>query len=132
MTDIEYPTPAEIHDMHERIVSNNAETEPGTRKPGEVYSALVYIDEGFFGQQPETIHEKSAHLMRRIVAGHPYVDGNKRTALAAAAYLYDLNGYHLHVDRQIKDYLRSFATDSESTDIDAVVTYLRERTSEKQ
>lgn len=132
MTDVEYPTAAEIHAMHERIVSNNAETEPGTRKPGEVDSALIYISEGFFGQQPETIHEKAAHLMRRIAAGHPYVDGNKRTALAAAAYLYDLNGYHLHVDRQIKDYLRSLATDSESTNIDDIVAYLCERTSEKQ
>jgi death-on-curing protein len=90
---IEYPSAAEIHELHSRIVAGGSKTEPGIRKPEAVESALTYISEGYFDQTPKTIHEKAAHLMRLIVADHPYVDGNKRTALWAAFYLSALNGY---------------------------------------
>lgn len=128
MTDeFEYPTADEIHDIHERIVTNNPETERGIRTPSAVGSALTYVSEGYFGQSPETIHEKAAHLMRLIAADHPYVDGNKRTALAAAGYLYDLNGYDFSVGDQIRKFLRDFATDADAStdDIETVVAYLR-------
>jgi death-on-curing protein len=84
---VEYPTADEIHAMHERIVGHNDSTEPGIRTAAAVESALTYISEGYFGERPETIHEKAAHLMRLVTADHPYVDANKRTALTATAYL---------------------------------------------
>jgi len=130
--DVEYPTADEIHVMHGRIVASDANTEQGERTPAAVESALTYISEGYFGRRPGTVHEKAAHLMRLIASEHPYVDGNKRTALAAAAYLYDLNGYDLDVDDQIREHLRAFASDADSADVDAVVDYLRDRATEKQ
>lgn len=99
---IEYPTAAEIHEIHDRIVVNSETTESGMRTPEAVESAIDYISEGYFGEVPETIHEKAAHLMWLIVADHPYVDGNKRTAPWSAAYLYDLNGYRLEPDDTIR------------------------------
>mgnify|MGYP000170272980 CR=1 FL=1 len=96
-----------------------------------VESALTYVSEGYFGERPETVHRKAAHLMRLLVADHPYVDGNKRTALAAAAYLYDLNGYELHATDDLRGFLRSFATDAETVDMDSVVDYLRAQTTKK-
>lgn len=116
--------------MHERIVARSDETEPGIRKPMAVESALTYISEGYFGERPETIHEKAAHLMRLLTADHPYVDGNKRTALAATAYLYDLNEFHLDVDDEIRRHLRAFAEGKAG--VEATVTYLREHVAEKQ
>lgn len=127
---MEYPTAAEIHAIHERVVKHNAATEPGVRTGMAVESALTYISEGYFGERPETIHEKAAHLMRLITADHPYVDGNKRTALAATAYLYDLNGFRLDVDDEVRLHLRAFAEGK--SDIADTVTYLRERATEKQ
>lgn len=67
--------------------------------------------------------------MRLVTADHPYVDGNKRTALAAAAYLYDLNGHVLQVDDEIRGHLRAFAEGK--SDIEATVTYLCQREAEK-
>lgn len=125
---IEYPSAAEIHELHSRIVAGGAKTEPGIRKPEAVESALAYISEGYFDQTPKTIHEKAAHLMRLIVADHPYVDGNKRTALWAAAYLYELNGYRLEPDDHIRQILREIAIDAEDVDFEQVVAYLRHRT----
>lgn len=126
--DIEYPTAAEIHEIHERIVVNSDKTESGTRSPESVESAIEYISEGYFGELPETIHEKAAHLMWLIVADHPYVDGNKRTALWSAAYLYDLNGYRLEPDDTIRTILRDLATDAEDVDLPGVEDYLHQRT----
>lgn len=91
--------------MHERIVASDEGTEVGVRTPAAVESALTYVSEGFFGEAPESLDEKAAHLMRLIVSDHPYVDGNKRTALAAAAYLYDLNGRTLDVDDEVRTHL---------------------------
>lgn len=129
-TSVEYPTADEIHAIHERVVEQNDATEPGIRTPEAIESTLTYISAGYFGQRPESIHEKAAHLMRLITADHPYVDGNKRTALAATAYLYDLNGYRLDIDDEIRDHLRAFAQGN--ADVEATVTYLRERAAEKQ
>lgn len=127
---VEYPMADEIHAMHERIVVRSDETEPGIRTPMAVESALTYISEGYFGERPETIHEKAAHLMRLVTADHPYVDGNKRTALAATAYLYDLNGYQVDVDDEIRGHLRAFAAGK--VDVKPTVAYLREHVTEKQ
>ena len=132
MNDVEYPTADEIHAMHERIVASDEGTEGGVRTPAALESALTYVSEGFFDEVPQSLDEKAAHLMRLIVSDHPYVDGNKRTALAAAAYLYDLNGYDLDVDDEVRTHLRSFATGCEQADVDAVVRYLREHATEKQ
>lgn len=129
---MEYPTADEIHAMHERIVAADAGTEAGIRTPAAVESALTYVSEGYFGERPGSIHEKAAHLMRLLVSDHPYVDGNKRTALAAAAYLYDLNGCELDVDDRVRSHFRAFAIGTEDDDVAAVVAYLEERVTEKQ
>jgi death-on-curing protein len=91
----------------------------------------VYISEGYFGQAPETIHEKAAHLMRLLASEHPYVDGNKRTALAAAAGFYHLNGYEFDVDDEVREILRAFATDADDVDMNRVIEYLETNTAER-
>jgi death-on-curing protein len=41
------------------------------------------------------IHTAAAHLLFGIVSNHPFVDGNKRVGLKAAAVFYILNGWEL-------------------------------------
>lgn len=43
-----------------------------------------------------------AQLLRLLVANYPFVDGNKRTALASAVAFYALNSYALDYDRELK------------------------------
>ena len=127
MADIEYPTAEDIHDAHARIVARDADTEAGIRTSDAVESALVYVSEGYFGQAPETIHEKAAHLMRLLVSEHPYVDGNKRTALASVVTFYTINGYDFdYVDEEIRSILKRFATDASAVNMDDVVAYCRD------
>lgn len=40
-----------------------------------------------------TVFQKAAVYVRNIIGAHPFVDGNKRTAMAAAAVFMELNGY---------------------------------------
>lgn len=41
------------------------------------------------------LFHKAAALLEALVLNHPFVDGNKRTAIVAAALTLQLNGYHL-------------------------------------
>lgn len=127
----EYPDADDVHAIHEAIVASDDRTEPGVRTPAAVESALVYVSEGYFGEAPETIHEKAAHLMRLLAAEHPYVDGNKRTALTTAVF-YDLNGCYFDADDRVRRILKEFATDEASVDTKEIVAYLRQRTTQPE
>lgn len=55
---------------------------PGLRDLGRLEAALATQTQAVFGEELyATLYEKSAALIRGIVADHPFVDGNKRTAL---------------------------------------------------
>ncbi|WP_049942039.1 type II toxin-antitoxin system death-on-curing family toxin [Haloterrigena turkmenica] len=112
-------------DLHEQIVAEGDTTEPGVRSEDAIASALQYISEGFFGEVPETIHEKAVHLMRLLVADHPFVDGNKRTALRTVVVFYMLNGYTFDYGDEIRALLHRFATDEAAVDTDTAVIYFR-------
>lgn len=86
---------------------------------------MTYVSVGYFGEGPETIHEKAAHLMRLLVAEHPFVDGNKRTALNTVAVFYEVNGYEFsYEDERIRGILRQFAIDADAVEMDDVIAYL--------
>ena len=90
--DIVYPSVEFILDIHDQIVAEGNSTESRVRSEDAIGFALQYISERFFGEVPEPIHEKAVHLMRLLVVEHPFVDGNKRTALRSVVVFYMLNG----------------------------------------
>ena len=47
-----------------------------------------------------TPFDKAAALTESIIRRHPFIDGNKRTAVYAAAYLLETFGYQLEVGQQ--------------------------------
>ena len=125
-----YPSVEEIIVIHDDIVSEYPDTPSGTQNRGDVEFALDYIEKGSFGSAPVTIHEKAFHLLRLLVANHPFVDGNKRTALNATVVFYVLNGYRFEYDDEIRSLLKQFGTDEASVDTEETVEYLRTRTEE--
>ena len=68
----------------------------GVRDRGSIESALVSCFATFDGIEfyPST-KEKIAKIVVSLVRLHPFVDGNKRTALAVLIVLSDLNGLQL-------------------------------------
>ncbi|WP_042664909.1 type II toxin-antitoxin system death-on-curing family toxin [Haloferax sp. ATB1] len=125
---ISYLSAADIRDIHELIVESNAETTAGISSPGDIEYAVEHIQEGHFGQVPESLHEKTFQLLRLIAANHPFVDGNKRTALMSTRIFYALNGRRFDYDREIKEILKALATDESSVNEDDVIEYLRAHT----
>lgn len=86
---------------------------------------LQYVSEGFFGEVPQTLHKKAVHLMRLLVADHPFVDGNKRTALRTVVVFYLINGYAFEYGDEVRALLHRFATDDARVDIETAVIYFR-------
>ncbi|WP_254544990.1 type II toxin-antitoxin system death-on-curing family toxin [Halomarina pelagica] len=125
---ISYLSAADIRDIHELIVESNAETTAGVSSPGDIEYVVEHIQEGHFGQVPESLHEKAFQLLRLIATNHPFVDGNKRTALMSTRIFYALNGRRFDYDREIKEILKALATDESSVDEDDAVEYLRAHT----
>lgn len=125
---VNYLSTDDILAIHELIVESNEETEPGISSRGDIEYALEHVREGHFGYVPESLHEKAFQLLRLIAANHPFVDGNKRTALMSVRIFYALNGLKFDYDRRIKAILKDLATNEADIAEETVVSYLRERT----
>ena len=70
----------------------------GVRDMGRLESAVNSMSQTVFGDEAyPTIFDKSAVLVRSIIGDHPFVDGNKRTAMLAAITLLEINGKHFEV-----------------------------------
>lgn len=125
-----YPSVADVLAIHDDIVSEYPDTQPGVKNRGDIEFVLNYIEEGNFGTAPASIHEKAFHLLRLLVANHPFVDANKRTALNTTTVFYFLNGYRLEYDEDIREILTDFGTDQTAVDEAETVAYLRSHTEE--
>ncbi len=125
-----YPSVEDILAIHDEIVAEYSDTSPGVQSRGDVEFAVDYVSERKFGSVPETLHEKSFHLLRLLVANHPFVDGNKRTALNTVAMFYLFNGYRFEYDDVIREILKQFGTDEKAVDEEYVLEYLRAHTHE--
>ncbi len=85
----------------------------GLRDLGRLESVIAVQSQNVFGEElyPTTI-EKSAAIIRGIVADHPFVDGNKRTAMLAGLTLLTINGLKINAKRgEIEDFAVKVATD---------------------
>ncbi|MCU4719428.1 type II toxin-antitoxin system death-on-curing family toxin [Halapricum hydrolyticum] len=125
-----YPSVEDVLTIHDDIVSEYPDTHPGVANRGDIEFALDYIEEGSFDVAPETMHEKAFHLLRLLVANHPFIDANKRTALNTAAVFYFLNGYRFEYDDEIRGVLQRLGTDEATVDEERTIEYLRSHTEE--
>lgn len=123
-----YPTVADVITIHDDILNEYPDAEPGIRNREDIAFALEFVQEGHFGERPQTIHEKAYHLLRLLTANHPFVDGNKRTALDTTATFYFFNGYDFRFDDEVRDILQQFASDVSAVEQTDVVDYLEETT----
>lgn len=64
----------------------------GLRDLGRLEAALATQTQNVFGEELYSgIIEKAAALIRSIMADHPFVDGNKRTAMLSGLTLLEIN-----------------------------------------
>jgi death-on-curing protein len=88
MSEIEYLTSDTIREIHEdQIVVYGGS--PGVRDLGMLESAVFRPQSGYY----KDLIEEAAALWESLSGNHPFVDGNKRTAVAAAYTFLKINGY---------------------------------------
>jgi death-on-curing protein len=71
---------------------------PGVRDMGLLQSAIDHPRNLFAYNQP-SIFDLAAAYAERIVKNHPFIDGNKRTALVTCLLFLKMNGYEFRADR---------------------------------
>jgi death-on-curing protein len=64
---------------------------PGVRDPGALEAALFRPQTGYY----DDIVAEAAALLESLAINHPFVDGNKRIAFAAADVFLRINGWRL-------------------------------------
>ena len=128
--EIFYPSVQEVIEIHDDIIEDG-EGEPGLENRGDIEYAIDAIQGGPLGRGgPETLHEKAFQLMRLIAANHPFVDGNKRTALASTVYFYFWNGYDLEYQEELESMLILISIREDFIDPEVAVEYLADITEE--
>lgn len=66
----------------------------------------------FGGDHFPTPFEKAAAITESIIRRHPFVDGNKRTAISAGAYLLSTFGYEVESSqKELEDFAVDVAND---------------------
>lgn len=90
-----YLTPQQILFMHARLVEETGGLH-GVREIGMLESAAARPRATFSQQElyPD-LFAKAAALMESLAKNHPFLDGNKRTAITAAGIFLQINGFRL-------------------------------------
>jgi death on curing protein len=83
----------DVLEMHADQIAEHGGSE-GVRNRGLLESALAQPMAQFGGQfLNEDLFEMAAALHISLVSNHPFIDGNKRTALLATLTFLDINGF---------------------------------------
>jgi len=90
-----YLTAEQVLFIHARLIEETG-GEHGVRDLGLLQAAVARPQATFDGEElyPD-VFAKAAALMESLVNNHPFLDGNKRTGIAAAALFLALNGVQL-------------------------------------
>lgn len=97
----------------------------GLRDLGRLESVLATQTQAVFGEELyKDLFEKAAALCRGIIADHPFVDGNKRTAMLVALTFLEINGQKFVAEKgELEDFAVRVAV--EHLDIPVIAAWLK-------
>lgn len=108
---MEYLTLEEVLVIHRRVIQRTGGS-GGLRDLGLLESAVARLQASFGEEElyPD-LWSKAAALMHSLVKNHPFVDGNKRTAITATGIFLALNGHSLTASNEdVVDFTEQAAT----------------------
>ena len=92
---MKYLSAEQVLFIHSRLIDVTGGAH-GVRDISLLKSAVARPRATFEGKDLyETIFQKAAALMESLIKNHPFIDGNKRSAIASAGVFLQLNGYRL-------------------------------------
>lgn len=99
----------------------------GIRDLGRLESVVASQKQNVFGEEtyPDPLN-KAAALIRGIIGDHPFVDGNKRTAMLTALTYLKINGINLTLSQgDLENFAVLVAIDK--LDVKAIANWLEEK-----
>ena len=88
-------TASKINDLHGELVDRYGGN-TDVRDPAALEKVAASLAASpATGSAPDVLASTAAHYLCSILEHHPFVDGNRRTALAAALYFLEMNGVEL-------------------------------------
>ena len=115
----------DVEIIHMQIIDASGGSH-GTRDRGRILACIASIEQQVFGKRLyPTIFEQAAALMRGIIAGHAFIDGNKRTGIMVALIFLNLNGYDTSQisDKKLEEFAVRVATDH--LDVPTIAVWLK-------
>ncbi len=92
---MKYLSPEQVLFIHSRLIDTTGGIH-GIRDIGLLQSAVARPKATFAGKELYAdLFHKAAALMESLARNHPFVDGNKRTAITSAGIFLTLNGFAL-------------------------------------
>lgn len=100
MKEVRFLSTEQVLEIHQAIVERYG-GDPAIRDVGLIESAVMMPQQTFGGRLLHpTMGAMAAAYLFHLCGNHGFVDGNKRTALAAALVFLDANGYRLELTRR--------------------------------
>ena len=126
---MKYLTVEQVLFIHARLISETGGMH-GLRDLGLLQSAVARQQSTFDGQDLyPTLFLKAAALLESLVGNHPFIDGNKRTAIASAGLFLRINGYRLTADNaQMQNFVMQCA--QKLISLEQMATWLERHSSE--
>ncbi|HSZ21199.1 MAG TPA: type II toxin-antitoxin system death-on-curing family toxin [Candidatus Acidoferrum sp.] len=122
MTD--FLTVAEVLAMHADLIERYGGTQ-GVRDQGLLEAALYRPQTGYYVD----LIEEAAALWESLSQNHPFLDGNKRTAFAAAYTFLAINGARLTADAEETHEFLAALYGANQLSFDKLVLWLRSHVS---
>jgi death-on-curing protein len=97
---VKYLSPEQVLFIHSRIIDTTGGSH-GIRDIGLLQSSVSRPKATFDGKDlyPD-VFRKAAALMESLARDHPFIDGNKRTAITSTAIFLGMNGYRLETTQK--------------------------------
>jgi death-on-curing protein len=117
-------TPEQVLFIHARLIAETG-GEHGVRDLGLLQSAVSRPGAVFERNElyPD-IHIQAATLLESLINNHPFVDGNKRTGITAAAIFLQVNDYSLTASNREVESFVLFIASGEQT-VDSIMEWLK-------
>ncbi len=122
---MKYLSSEQVLFIHSRLIDTSGGAH-GVRDIGLLQSAVERPKATFEGKDLyRDLFHKTAALMESLTNNHPFVDGNKRTAITSSALFLQFNGYILNTSQnKLEKFTLRIATGKASFD-DAVEWFKR-------
>ena len=122
-----YLTKEQLLLIHSMVIDETGGAH-GVRDYGAILGLESLPRQSAFGKELyPTLFPKAAIYARSIISGHPFVDGNKRTAMTAASVFLENNGYKLAVEKGMVEKFALRLTEEKLT-IEVIASWFEKNT----